>query len=64
MHLRRFREADGRAHQAFDPGSSRQMLACDFLRVAFACRVRLRVEVTRVGAPTIGGIVRQAKGLQ
>jgi len=36
VHLRRFREADGLANQAFDAGSKRQMFAFDFLRVAFA----------------------------
>ena len=64
MPLRRCRAADGRAHQACDPGASRQRRACDFLRGACACRVRLSVEGTRGGAPTIGGSVRQATGLQ
>ena len=44
--------------------SKRQILALDLLRVAFAGGVLLRVEVTRVGAPTIRVIVRQAKGLE
>jgi hypothetical protein len=33
MHLRRFREAEGLRHQAFEAGSKRQGLALDFLGV-------------------------------
>jgi hypothetical protein len=64
MHLRRFREADGLANQAFDAGSKRQMFAFDFLRVAFADGVLFRVEMTCVRPPLIGIVMGQAKGFQ
>src|SRR4029453_9543265 len=40
------------------------MLALDFLRVAFARAMLVGIEVTRVGAPIIGIIAGQPKGLQ
>src|SRR5215813_11548235 len=40
------------------------MLALDFLRVAFAWAMLVGIEVTRVGAPIIGIIAGQPKGLQ
>jgi hypothetical protein len=40
------------------------MLPLDFLGMAFACGILFRVEVTRVGAPMIRLVVREAEGLQ
>jgi hypothetical protein len=53
MHLGRFRETDGLAHQALDAGPQRQMLALDFLRGAFTGGMLFRVKVTRVRADRI-----------
>src|SRR5215471_14186745 len=64
MHLRGFREADRLANQAFDACPQCQVLALDFLRVAFAWAVLVGVEVTRVGPPIIGIIAAQPEGLQ
>src|SRR6266702_7448932 len=40
------------------------MLALDFMCVAFAWAVLVRVEVTRVGAPMIGVVAGQPEGLE
>ncbi len=64
VHLRRFREADGLAHQTFDACPKRQMFALDFLRGAFAGGGLFRGKMTRVRPPHIGIIVREAKGFQ
>jgi len=49
-HLR-FREADRLPDQALNARPQGEMLALDFLRVAFAWAVLVGVEVTRVGTP-------------
>ena len=54
VHLCRFREADGLAHQTFDACLQCRMFALDFLRVAFAGGVLFRVKMTRVRPPRIG----------
>src|SRR5215468_4567929 len=51
MHLGRAGKADRLAHQAFDPGAQREVLALNLLRVALARLVRIRLEMTRVRAP-------------
>ena len=51
MHLGRFRKADGLADQAFYARSYGQMLALDFLGVAFAWAMHVGVQMPRVGAP-------------
>ena len=62
MHLGRAGKADRLAHQAFDPGAQRQVLALNLLRVALARLVRIRLEMTRVRAPIVCIIPRDAKG--
>ena len=42
MHLGRAGKADRLAHQAFDPGAQREVLALDLLRVALARLVCIR----------------------
>jgi len=64
MHLDRLGKADCLAHQAFDPGAQRQVLPLYFLRVAFARLVLIRLEMTRVGAPVVRIIPRDAKRFQ
>ncbi len=64
VHLRRFREADGLANQAFDACPKRQVFALDFLRGAFAGGVRFRVKMTRVRPLLIGIVVGEAQGFQ
>ena len=54
MHLGRSGKADRLTHQTFDPGAQRQGLPLDFLRVALAWLVLIRLEMTRVRAPIIG----------
>src|SRR5262249_38413526 len=50
MQLGRAGKADRLAHQAFDPGAQREVLALYLLRVALARVVRIRLEMPRVGA--------------
>ena len=64
MHLGRAGKADRLAHQAFDPGAQRQVLPLNVLRVALARVVRIRLEMTRVCAPIIRIILRNAKRCQ
>ena len=53
MHLGRSGKADRLAHQAFDPGPQREVLALYLLRVALARLVFIRIEMTRVSAPIV-----------
>src|SRR5262249_6533185 len=53
MHLGRAGKTDRLTHEAFDPGAQRQVLALDLLRVALARFGLLRIEMTRVRAPTV-----------
>jgi len=62
MQLDRFGKADRLAGQTLDTGPQRQMFALDLLRVLLAHVVLGLVKVTRVGAPIIGVIARDAKG--
>jgi hypothetical protein len=54
VHLGRFRKADGLADQTCNARPQGQMLAPDFLGVAFAWAVLVGVEVTHVCPPIIG----------
>ena len=62
MHLFRLRKTDGAAHQPFDPGPQIDMLAFDLLRMSFATRVLLGIEMALVGSPSIGVKACDAKG--
>src|SRR5882762_2413962 len=64
MHLGRSGKADRLTHEAFDPGAQRQVLTLYFLRVALAGLVFIRIEMTCVGAPRVGIILRDAKYFQ
>ena len=61
MHLGRAGKANRLTHEACDPGAQRQVLALDLLRVALARWVRIRIEMTRVRAPRVCRIPREAK---
>jgi len=60
-HLGRAGKANRLTHEACDPGAQRQVLALDLLRVALARLVRIRSEMTRVRAPRVCIIPRDAK---
>ena len=64
MHLGRAGKADRLAHQAFGPGAQRQVLPLNVLRVALAQLVLFRSEMTRVRAPGVRRIARDAKRFQ
>ena len=64
VHLDRFREADGPTDQAFDARPQRQMLALDFLRVAFAGAVDFRVQMPCVRTPMVRIEACEPEGLQ
>ena len=64
MHLDRPGKADHRAHQAFEPGTSREVLPRTLLRVALARLVLFRSAMTRVRAPGVRIIARDAKRFQ
>ena len=64
MHLGRAGRADRLAHQAFVSGAQRQVLPLNVLRVALAWLVRIRLEMTRVRAPIVCIIPRDAKRFQ
>ena len=57
-------EADHRAHQAFEPGTYREVLPLTLLRVALARLVLFRSEMTRVRAPEVRIIARDTKRFQ
>src|SRR6266446_3720457 len=61
MHLGRAGKADRLAHQACGPGAQRQGLPLDLLRVALARLALFRSEMTRVRAPGVRIIARDAK---
>ena len=61
MHLSRAGKTDRLAHQAFDPGAQRQMFPLDLLRIALARLVLIGIEMTRVRAPIVRIIPRDAK---
>ena len=61
MHLGRAGKADRLAHEAFDPGAQREVLALDLLRVALARLGRIRIEMTRIRAPRVCIIPCDAK---
>jgi hypothetical protein len=61
MHLGRAGKADRLAHQAFDPGAQRQVLPLNLLRVALARLVLMPIEMTRISAPVVRTIPRDAK---
>src|SRR5262245_61727089 len=48
-------------HEAFEPGAQRQVLALALLRVTLARLGRIRIEMTRVRAPLVCIILRDAK---
>src|SRR5262245_12641228 len=62
--LGRAGKADRLAHQAFDPGVHREVLARDLLRVALARVGRIRLEMPRGGAPRVRLILRNAQRFQ
>jgi hypothetical protein len=64
MQLDRPGKADRLPHQACDPGASREVLPLDLLRVALTRLVLIRIEMTRVGAPIVRIIPRDAKRFQ
>jgi hypothetical protein len=64
VHLRRFREADGLAHQALAACPYRQMLALNLRRLSLLRAMDSSVEMTRGGAPIIRRISRDPIGLQ
>ena len=64
MHLGRSGKADLLPHEAFDPGAQRQVLPLYVLRVALAQLGRIRIEMTRVGAPRVRIIPCDAKRFQ
>ena len=64
MHRGRAGKADRLAHQAFGPGAQRQVLPLNVLRVALARLVLFRSEMTRVRAPGVRRIARDAKRFQ
>gem|GEM_PF-2293942 len=63
-HLGRAGKANRLTHEACDPGPQREVLALDLLRVALARLVRIRSEMTRVRAPRVRRILRNAKRFQ
>src|SRR4030095_11165066 len=64
MHLGGSGKADRLTHEAFDPGAQRQVFTLDLLRVALARLVFIRIEMTRVRAPIVRIIPRDAKRFQ
>jgi hypothetical protein len=54
VHRRRFGKTDGATHEPFDPGAQIDVLAFDLLRVCFANRVLLGIDMALVSAPPIG----------
>jgi hypothetical protein len=63
-HLDRSGQAEHRAHQAFAPGTSREVLPRTLRRVALARLVLFRNEMTRVRTPGVRIIARAAKWFQ
>ena len=64
MHLGRAGKAARLAHQACGPGAQRQVLPLKVLRVELAQLVLFRREMTRVRAPGVRRIARDAKRFQ
>lgn len=64
MHLRRFREADRLADQAFNARPYGQMLALDLLRIAFAWAGLVGVQMPGVGPRIIGVVAGEPEGLE
>jgi hypothetical protein len=64
MHLGRAGTADRLAPQACGPGAQRQVLPRNVLRVARVRFVLFRSEMTRVRAPGVRRIARDAKRFQ
>ena len=64
VHLCRFRNADGRADQAFTARLSGQMRALDFLGVAFAWARHVGGQIPGGGSPMSGVVAGQPEGLE
>ena len=62
VHRGRFGKTNGATYQPFDPGPQIDMLAFDLLRMSFATRVLLGIEMALVGSPSIGVKACDAKG--
>src|SRR2546425_6229964 len=54
VHGCRFRKADRAAYETLDPGAQIDVLAFDFLRIFFANRVLLGIDMALVGPPPVG----------
>jgi len=53
VHRYRFGETNRATHEPFDSGPQIDVLTFDLLRMGFANRVLLRIEMALVGAPSI-----------
>ena len=58
VHLRRFREADCLADEAFDARPERQMFPLDFLGVPLAWTMHFRIEMPGVGIVNLSADTR------
>ena len=53
MHLDGFGKTDGLPYQAFDPGTQCGVFAFDLLRMLFANRMLVRINVTTISTPPV-----------
>ena len=63
MHLDGLGTTDGLPDQAFDPGTQCGVLAFDPLRLLFANRMLVRINVTTISTPAVCGKACDAKWL-
>jgi hypothetical protein len=54
VHRRRFGKANGAPHEPLDPGAQIDVFAFDLLRMCFANRVLLGIDMALVGSPSVG----------
>ena len=64
VHALRLGEAQRTADEPLNPRPQIDVFALDFLRVLLAHLMLLSIQMPLVGPPAVGGILRDAKGLQ
>ena len=64
VHMLRLGEAQCTTHESLDPGPQIHVFTLDFLRVLLPHLVLLGLDMPLVGAPSVGVILRDTKGLQ